>query len=151
VTPLFRRRSVDEVGGLEAVPDPVPLARRYIAAINEHDVETISSLITDDHKFIDGLGTVVEGRERVVQSWIEYFRWFPDYHVVVTSAISRLMEVALVGTASATFAPDQELLASNSWEIPAAFWAVIRGDRVAEWHVFADNQPARRIMGRAFP
>jgi ketosteroid isomerase-like protein len=131
--------------------DLTPVAIRFITAINDHDVEALSRLVTDDHQFVDGLGTVVEGRDLIVQSWMEYFRWFPDYHITVESTLSRMDEVALFGSAYGTFAPDQELQKTNSWDIPAAFRAKISGDKVAEWHVYADNQPARRIMGRAFP
>jgi ketosteroid isomerase-like protein len=123
----------------------------FIAAVNDHDVEALSRMITEDHKFVDGLGAVVEGREHITQSWIEYFRWFPDYRIEVGTTLSGGNEVAVFGSASGTFAPDQELLTANSWDIPAAFRATIRGDKVAEWRVYADNQPARRIMGRAFP
>ena len=35
----------------------------------------------------------------------------------------------------------------NRWEIPAAWQANIRGERVAVWRVFADLEPVRRILG----
>ncbi len=150
MTPLLRRQPRPDPQAQQVV-DVTRIALSFITSINDHDVDALSSLITDDHRFIDGLGAIVEGRDRIAQSWIEYFRWFPDYHIKVETSLSRVNEVAFFGSASGTFAPDQDLVKTNSWEIPAAFRATIRGDKIAEWRVYADNQPARRIMGRAFP
>jgi hypothetical protein len=37
---------------------------------------------------------------------------------------------------------------SVAWRTPAAWKAVIRDGRVAEWRVFADNKPVYEILAR---
>ena len=39
----------------------------------------------------------------------------------------------------------------EAWRIPAAWKVVIRGGRVAEWQVFADNKPVYEILGKRRP
>jgi hypothetical protein len=39
----------------------------------------------------------------------------------------------------------------NHWEVLGAGKAVVRNGRIAEWHVYVDNQPVRKIMGESHP
>jgi len=39
----------------------------------------------------------------------------------------------------------------NFWEVPAAWRAVVRSNLIAAWHVYADNQPLRKLMGDPAP
>lgn len=39
----------------------------------------------------------------------------------------------------------------SKWRIPAAWRAVVAGDRIAEWQIYADNEPVREILGRKPP
>ena len=55
------------------------VAEQFVAAINAHDVEGIASLMTSDHRFIDSLGAVVEGRDAMREGWKFYFTMVPDY------------------------------------------------------------------------
>jgi len=59
--------------------------------------------------------------------------------------------VLLTGSARGTYAAGSKLPKENHWEIPAAWKAVVRNGQIAEWHVYADNQPARKIMGQSNP
>ena len=40
----------------------------------------------------------------------------------------------------------QGTYAATKWQTPAAWKARIRGPLVAEWRVYADNEPIRAIM-----
>lgn len=122
------------------------VALAFVAKINAHDVAGIVSLMTPDHVFIDGLGTSFRGADSMRAGWKAYLQWFPDYAVEVTEQFSRGDVVALFGKARGTYATNGELPRENSWEIPAAWRATIRQDRVAEWQVYCDNDPARKIM-----
>jgi ketosteroid isomerase-like protein len=53
----------------------------FVNAINEHDVDRILSLMTDDHIFVDAHGNEVVGKARMKAGWIGYFQWFPDYKI----------------------------------------------------------------------
>jgi hypothetical protein len=59
--------------------------------------------------------------------------------------------VLLTGSARGTYSVGGNLPTQNHWEVPAAWKAVVRNDQIAEWHIFADNQPVRKIMGQTNP
>lgn len=123
---------------------PVDVVLRLVTGINAHDVAAIGSLLTDDHRFVDSLGSVVAGRANVQKSWQGYFAMVPDYRIEVRQTCHSGEVVVVLGSAHGTYAPDGRLREENRWEIPAAWRAVVRGDRVAEWQVYADNEPVRR-------
>jgi hypothetical protein len=52
----------------------------------------------------------------------------------------------MFGKARGTFAINGNLARENFWEIPAAWRAAVKNGRVAEWRVYCDNDPARKIM-----
>ena len=126
----------------------VDVALRLVEAICSHDVERILSLVTDDHVLIDSGGQDLQGKKVVGVAWTAYFLAFPDYRIMVSEIIDRGAVVALFGTAGATFSVEGRLLPENSWAIPACWKAVIEGERVAEWQVYADNEPVRQILAK---
>src|SRR5881409_650988 len=60
------------------------VAEQFVTAINAHDVERLASLMTSDHRFIDSLGSAVEGRASVRAGWQFYFGMVPDYHLAIS-------------------------------------------------------------------
>jgi len=124
----------------------VDVALKFVGAICSHDVERIVTLITDDHVLIDSGGQELQGKKVVGVAWTAYFLAFPDYRILVSEIIDQGSVVALFGTASATFSVEGKLLPENSWAIPACWKAVIEGGKVAEWQVYADNEPVRQIL-----
>lgn len=70
----------------------------------------------------------------------------PDYQITITETFEEGERVALFGSAGGTHVAGGELLASNRWETPAAWSAVVKSGRVSEWRVYADNELIRRIM-----
>jgi len=76
---------------------------------------------------------------------------FPDYAVSHQDILCDGELVLLTGTACGMLAVAGQLPKENHWEIPAAWKAVVRGGQIAEWHVYADNQPARKVMGDRNP
>ena len=125
------------------------LARRFVERINAHDPDGLAALLTVDHRFIDSLGGESGGRETLRDGWRQYFRLVPDYRVDVVRAFIDEPEVVLVGTAGGTYTADGQLDLSNAWSTPAAWRALVRDGLVAEWQVYADNEPIRRCMARA--
>jgi hypothetical protein len=57
----------------------------------------------------------------------------------------------MFGNARGTFAVNGNPPRQNSWEIPAAWKALVIDGRVAEWRVYCDNDPARKIMAANSP
>jgi hypothetical protein len=58
---------------------PYALTAKFNEYVNSADFEGLVSLMTDDHAFIDSLGSVVSGKSAVLASWASFFRAFPDY------------------------------------------------------------------------
>jgi ketosteroid isomerase-like protein len=124
------------------------IARAFAAAINQREAAAIAALTTEDHVLIDSLGARIEGRDAVRAAWEGYLRMVPDYAIQIDEALAIDAVVVLVGTAQGTFSRDGSLPAENRWTTPAAWRAVVRGSRVAEWRVYADNDPIRKIIAR---
>jgi len=121
------------------------IALRFVNEINRHDVATLTTLVSPDFRFVDGLGHEVRGKERMREAWTAYFAQFPDYRIQVRDHLTLGPVVALFGTASGTYAIGPELPPQNRWSIPAAWRAVVRDGLVAEWQVYADNEPVRKL------
>jgi hypothetical protein len=55
----------------------------------------------------------------------------------------------MLGIDSGTLTRDGKLNAQNRWQTPIAIRASIDDDgRVAEWRVYADNEPMRKLMAK---
>ena len=121
----------------------------FVDAINRQSPEELARLMTEDHVFIDSLGGRVTGRERMKQGWQGYFRMVPDYTITIHESFASEPVFAMVGMAQGTYAPDGAPKPENRWQIPAAWRAVVRDALVAEWQVYADNEPMRQIMARS--
>jgi limonene-1,2-epoxide hydrolase len=164
------------------------VAQAFVRAINRQDVEALAGLMTEGHRFIDSLGNVVEGREKMRAAWAGYFRMVPDYTIAVEETYcdeksrnagpstphpsdedlspgtpvpsaaadsaqddSIIMNsaqgvVVMLGMVQGTYSPDGQLRAENLWKTPAALRAFIEDGKVAEWRVYADNEPIRQRM-----
>ena len=45
------------------------VAQAFVRAINRQDVEGLFALMAPEHRFVDSLGNVVEGREKMRAGW----------------------------------------------------------------------------------
>jgi ketosteroid isomerase-like protein len=131
--------------------EPIQIVLSFLDRINAHDVEGICALMTQDHTFVDGLGNKFSGVENLRKGWASYFNWFPDYTVSHEEILGSGPIVLLAGSARGTYAVGGKLPKENHWEVPAAWKAVVRNGQIAAWQVYADNQPARKIMGERNP
>lgn len=117
----------------------------FLEKINEHDINGIVHLLSDDHKFIDSMGIVVNGKKEMRHAWKLYFKWFPDYEISVKNTLLTDDSVGIFGTARGTFNTD-EVSESDKFEIPAAWRAKVKDNLIMEWQVFADNEVVRDII-----
>ncbi|HEX3472541.1 MAG TPA: nuclear transport factor 2 family protein [Silvibacterium sp.] len=122
------------------------IALAFIDHINSHDIPSMATLMTDDFLFVDGLGQEVRGIRQMEKGWEGYFSLFPDYSIQVDDVFSHGPIGGLFGSAQGTYAVGGKLLAENRWKIPAAWKALVRKERIAEWRVYADNEPVWKIM-----
>ena len=128
---------------------PQKVALQFVTAINAHDVDRLTSLMTSDHRFIDSLGAAVEGRDAMREGWTFYFGMVPDYRLDISRAFvaeDGKAEVILVGVASGSYWSNGIKRPDSSWSTPAAVRASIWKGQVAEWQVYADNEPIREQM-----
>jgi ketosteroid isomerase-like protein len=130
---------------------PAQVVLAFMDRINAGDVDGICALMTEGHVFVDGLGNQVTGKEKMRGGWKYYLSMFPDYRVSHEDVIGDQEIVAVFGSASGTLAVKGSLPKENRWEAPAAWKAVVRDGKIAEWRVYCDNQPARKILGDRNP
>lgn len=127
----------------------IDVALEFVDRINRRNVDLLCELMTEDHRFVDSDGTVpVTDRESMREGWRGYYAMVPDYRIDIEETIGSGDVVVLLGIASGTYTADGELRPENRWETPAAWKAVVRDDRVAEWRVWADLEPIRAVMRR---
>lgn len=136
--------------------DPIEIATAFIECINAADVAGLYELMTEDHIFQDALGERFIGRDKMRHGWTSYFSMVGNYKVFVKEHFLREDSVAMFGTASGSYPgaaathpaaqPGARSVVAQFWEVPAAWHVVTRGGQVAEWRVYADNLPLRKLM-----
>lgn len=125
---------------------PPEVAAAFVARINDHDLVGLSELMTDDHIFIDALGTRTTGRAAMRSGWEQYFALVPDYWIKIERTLQDDRVLGLFGAAGGTYAGGSGGR-KGQWEVLAAWLAETRDDQVALWRVYADNLSIRRLMG----
>lgn len=118
----------------------------FVERINAHNVPGLCVLMAENHVFVDSDGTCVTGREPMRAGWAKYWEWFPDYHIEQEEMVAHGDVVAIFGTAHGTYAGDGRHAERKPWEIPAAWKAIVREGRVAEWRVYANVDAVRKQM-----
>jgi hypothetical protein len=144
------------------------VAHLFVRAINRQDVEGLADLMTREHRFVDSLGNAIAGQDAARQGWLGYFSMVPDYSITVQESYGKGPVVIMFGTAKGTYVPpapqppepsyyqpakpkaapeaERQLNPENQWKTPAAFRVLVEDGRVAEWRVYADNEPIREQM-----
>lgn len=128
--------------------DPIELVKEFIRKISTQDVNGLAGLMTEDHLFVDGMGTEVRGRETMRTGWAGYFRMVPDYRITADKFFRDGNIVGIFGIAGGTYTRDGLIKPENRWEVPAAWLAEVRDNKISHWQVFADNEPVRQIIDR---
>jgi ketosteroid isomerase-like protein len=121
--------------------DSAETFRQFATAINSHDVNTLTALMTPEHVFVDSQENRVQGTATMAAAWRGYFSMCPDYWIRADDVMSEGATVLASGEAGGT-------IDGIEWRIPAAWKAVVRDSKVAEWRVFADNKPVYEILAK---
>jgi len=122
------------------------VAQRFVEAINAHDVDALTKLMSSDHKFVDSLGKRFSA-SAMRAGWQQYFTMVPDYWIKVDQIVSEGNVVILCGSAGGTYVPKGgRVRPENKWETPAVWRALVRGETISEWRVYCDNEPIREKM-----
>jgi ketosteroid isomerase-like protein len=128
--------------------ESVEVVIRFITAVNNRNIESISGLISDDHKFTDSLGNVFRGKEVMTKGWINYLQIFPDYKIEFDEIYDKENKIMFTGKASGTYLKSDIQSEENHWVINAAWRALVENGKIKEWQVFGDNKPVYEILER---
>ena len=118
-------------------PDPQTIVLRFNEAINTRDLESLASLMTEDHTFIDSSNEIHAGKEVMVLGWEDFFESYPDYQNHFEHLETRENEVFILGHSTCS----HEVL-----DGPAIWTARIVNGLVAEWRVYLDMEDNRRKL-----
>ena len=112
-------------------PDPKIIALQFNETINQQNIRGLTSLMTEDHRFIDRAGLIVSGKNNLTEAWIRFFELFPEYRNTFTDVKSNGNLIILFGYATwkKGEAPDHVI-----WT------AIIKDDLVAEWRIYEDSE-----------
>jgi ketosteroid isomerase-like protein len=130
---------------------PESVAQAFVRAVNRQDVEGLVALMAPSHRFVDSLANVVQGPEKMRAGWAGYFKLVPDYSIAVEESFCDGPVVLMLGVAQGTYAPEGNLKSENQWKTPAVFRAQVEDGLIAEWRVYADNEPIRELMRKNGP
>ncbi|MBN2229234.1 MAG: nuclear transport factor 2 family protein [Candidatus Thorarchaeota archaeon] len=106
--------------------------------IDKRNLEGLSSLMTENHTFIDSSNDAFVGKERMTQGWQDFFTKYPDYRNIFERVEIRNDIVVMIGYSTCSYAP---------LDGPALWSAKIRDDKVVEWRVFHDTKENRNRLG----
>jgi hypothetical protein len=128
--------------------NPIEVAMAFVEAINTKNVERIASLMTNDHKFIDGDGSEYSGKDEMTAGWKEHLELIPDLTLSIDQHFEENETVVLVGWSSGTIIQNGELKSENSWRVPCAWRIVVESDKVAIWQLYANQCALHEIYDR---
>jgi ketosteroid isomerase-like protein len=132
--PLAPRRPGDAV---VAMIEPVSVAVEFNEAINAQRLDRLDRLMSDDHRFVDTVGSVTRGKDACVAAWRGFFDSFPEYRNVFDAATAHDDLVVVRGRSECS---------EPTLDGPA-LWAVrIAGGKVSEWRVYDDNAANRGAL-----
>jgi len=117
--------------------DATSVTTRFNHAINARSLDSLGSLMTDDHRFVDSENSVLDGKPACLDAWRGFFDQFPDYRNIFTALRPRGDVVVVLGYSTCSFA---------ALDGPALWRATIRDGKVAEWRVFADTAANRAML-----
>lgn len=114
---------------------PISLTLQFNECINNQDIDGLTSLMTEDHTFIDRANEVTKGKDVMTRGWIEFFNTFPDYKNTFTRIESQDNVVFVLGFA---YWSEKEKYDPVIWK------ATIVHDLIAEWRIYEDTEENRK-------
>ena len=124
---------------LTNLPSKSAITLQFNNFINSLDLDGLSSLMTDDHTFIDSSDDVHDGgKEAMTEGWRDFFRQYPEYRNIFTRVFAIDGDIIMVGF---SVCPNEPVL-----DGPAIWTAKIRDGLVAEWHVYLDTRANRELL-----
>lgn len=117
--------------------DPRFVVLQFNECINGKGLKKLSSLMTEDHEFIDREGKATVSRQRMVSAWERFFEDFPDYRSIVDRIEVQGDTVVILGHA---FWSEQKPCDPVIWS------AVVVGNRIRQWRIHEDTPQNRQAF-----
>ena len=115
--------------------DPKLTALQFNEFINKQDIEGLSSLMTEEHIFVDREGKGDKGKESMTKGWRGFFNMFPEYKNTFVRIQSQDDLVVIYGYAVWKKGTDRDYV----------IWtAKIENDLVAEWSIYKDTEENKK-------
>jgi len=127
---------------------PIEVAMAFVEAINSKDVDRMASLMTNDHKFIDGDGSEHSGKDRMTTGWRKHLELIPNLTLSISQHFEENETVVLLGWSSGTIVQNGELKQENSWRVPCAWRVLVESEKVAIWQLYANQCALHEIYDR---
>ena len=124
------------------------IVHEFVKSINEHNIDKIYELMDNDFKFIDAYGNEETRKVHMRESWIGYFRWFPDYEIEIIDIFSDSNIFVILGFASGTYQNKKVANNENHWRLPAAWRIVVDENKIKQWQVYCDSKIPFEIIER---
>jgi ketosteroid isomerase-like protein len=117
----------------------------FVKAINNHEVDKIYNLMSDDHIFIDGAGSKHIGKIDMKKAWQDYYQMFPDYSIQITDVVEDNSIIGLFGSASASYMIIKDKT-NNFWKTTASWKAIVENKKIKHWQVYCDYTQLMEII-----
>ena len=119
---------------------PKIIALQFNECISRADINGLSSLMTENHIFIDMANNRIVGKsDNIVKAWKPFFRLYPEYRNIFESVTVNGSMVIMQGY---SICSDQ--LLNN---VRAIWVAEIKGNKVNLWHIHLDTKENRNKFG----
>jgi ketosteroid isomerase-like protein len=128
--------------------DCIAVCQAFVRAINEHSIDDLGALMSDDHVFVDSQDGAVSGRDAMLTAWVAYFGMFPDFQIEADTIISSGGTVAIFGHASGTFNGKRGPVPEARITMPAAWRATVSEGKIKVWQVYADWSEGVKVIER---
>ena len=124
------------------------IALAFVDAINSKNIERLSDLMTDNHKFIDGDASEYSGKLQMKTGWEEHLELIPDLTLSISEHFEENDTVVLFGWSSGTIVENGDLKKENSWRVPCAWRVIVESGKVAVWQLYANQCALHEIYDR---
>ena len=115
--------------------DPKLTVLQFNEYINKQDIDGLSSLMTEDHVFVDRAGKGDKGKESMTKGWKGFFDMFPEYENTFIRVQSQDDFVVIYGYA----------IWKKGTERDYVIWtAKTENDLIAEWRIYEDTEENKK-------
>jgi ketosteroid isomerase-like protein len=121
---------------------------RFVKAINDHDINEIVNLMSEDHIFIDAANHKTVGKKGMKEGWERYYELFPDYKIEISDITENESVIGLFGNVNATYKNLTNKLNSNFWRITASWKAIAENNKIKHWQVYCDYSDLFKIIDK---